>query len=110
MEWRRRLVELAIASGGLSGCGSSQYVCGNANPDQCICGRMPADSPQCVAEKTCTDKGDFWEFDDPAQDGLEGHCSSWLPDAAIDAPAPDADLRDADLRDNDLEARDRYVR
>ncbi len=100
MEWRRRLVELVKAGGvigGLSACGVVGGIpCGNANPDPCICGRTPADDPQCVAEKMCKDSGDYWAFDDMpnGSDGLRGRCESSLPDAAIDA-RPDAEAIDA---------------
>ncbi len=68
MSWQRRLLELACAGGALftqAGCPTPHQPpggCGNANPDPCICGREPEDSPQCVAERECAAYGGDWEF------------------------------------------------
>jgi hypothetical protein len=49
---------------------------------------MPANSPQCVAEKTCKDNGGTWNFFAPSPDAgtsaLEGHCEGYPHDAGVD--------------------------
>jgi len=103
MSWRQRLIELAVAGGTLvpqPGCvpGTGGPGCGNANPDPCICGKTPdpAHDPQCIAERTCTDNGGYWDFysNAPATDagvGLWGRCEGFPLDAGLDASRlPDA--------------------
>jgi hypothetical protein len=102
MRWQDRLIELVAVGGTLAGCTNlapgGGVPCGNANPDPCICGRTPENSPQCVAERKCAAEGKTWEFYGPppavdAGDGLWGTCGTvvdagtGLPDAA---PIPDA--------------------
>jgi hypothetical protein len=102
MTWRRRLVELACAGGTLAGCWQRGYQdprpgipCGNANPDPCICGRSPPDTPQCIAEQECEDDGGFWNID-IAETGsavLDGECVlpggvTTEPDAGVIDDAP----------------------
>lgn len=102
MSWQRRLVELMAAGGALaslSGC-PAILGCGNANPDPCICNRMPATSPQCVAEKTCEDNGGQWSLfselppiDAGSGSGsIEGQCIGYPHDAPrpVDGSIPDA--------------------
>jgi hypothetical protein len=89
MTWQRRLIELSVAGGTLTGCFVHDPIpCGNANPDPCICGRTadPEHSPQCIAEDACRADGHDWEFSLPNATGtggaeLDGHCDSILPDA-----------------------------
>ena len=114
MTWQRRLIELVCAGGALTAipaCGIPGGVpCGNANPDPCICGRMPADSPTCKAEAACEHEGGYFDPFDPAPAGVDagagvqGHCvlpgdDAGVPDARLpDAgpgPLPDAMLADA---------------
>ena len=109
MTWQRRIVELMCAGGVLAGTGcpgGGGIPCGNANPDPCVCNRMPADSPQCLAETACTDQGGYWELFSgrtivPDADtgsgsgsgsgsGIEGHC--YLP-GSPDAPLPPPDAQ-----------------
>jgi hypothetical protein len=96
MPWRHRLLELVCAGGAvtsLTACPVFFVPCGNANPDPCICNRNPPDSPQCLAESDCEDKGGTWSLDvarlyGDAGTAIEGHCviNTESVDAAVDAP------------------------
>jgi hypothetical protein len=80
VSWRRRLAELLAAGGALAGC--SGTPCGNANPDPCICGRMPESTAQCTAENSCRGDGGVWNvFSDASSDAgtVRGVC--YIPDA-----------------------------
>ncbi len=79
MSWQQRLRELVCAGGVIAAAGCDRIgsvPCGNANPDPCICGRMPQSTPQCVAEKACRDTGGSWDFEPAPTDAgnLEGSC------------------------------------
>jgi hypothetical protein len=104
MSWQRRLMELACAGGTLAGCMASSnqqqmIPCGNANPDPCICNRTPdpEHSPQCIAEKICTDNGGDWIIVDPPPAGdaggeLWGFCNGYPKDAGVDGPHIDSSV------------------
>jgi hypothetical protein len=89
MSWQRRLQELAAAGGALTSLAACQggVPCGNANPDPCVCDRMPSDSPQCEAEKACRADGDSWVFAGQSEPGLQGRCEHYF-DAGVDVPHP----------------------
>ena len=93
MGWHRRFLELLCAGGALTpltACPQQMNWCGNANPDPCICGRTPADSPQCKAESACSDGGGTWEFFEGSPNPpIEGYCVAMKMDAAI---GPDASV------------------
>jgi len=112
MSWQRRLLELAAAGGALTSLAGCPAVipggCGNANPDPCICDRMPATSAQCVAEKTCEDNGGSWDLyvATPLPDAgsgsgepIQGQCVGYPRDAGPDARPPDALVLDASPAD-----------
>jgi hypothetical protein len=52
-----------------------------------MCGRMPEDSPQCVAEENCRAQGHEWVFDGNSTivAGRQqlGHCDPVTSDAAL---------------------------
>lgn len=83
MSWQRRLIELAAAGGVLTastGCGGGN--CGNANPDPCICGRMPASTDQCKVETSCHGDGGVWNaFSDAPTDANDIRGVCYIPDA-----------------------------
>jgi hypothetical protein len=84
MTWHRRFVELVCAGGTLAGCLQHRGIpCGNADPDPCICGRSPPDTPRCRAEQQCDDSGGFWQIDlvQAGSAGIAGECV--LPDAGV---------------------------
>lgn len=111
MSWQRRLLDLVAAGGTLASLSGCQLIvpqsCGNGNPDPCVCDRAPASSPQCVAEKACTDHGGEWDLSgvplppviDAAgpgsgADDIRGVCIGYPQDAGVDAPRADAAPRD----------------
>ena len=111
MNWQKRLLELAAAGGALVSSSGCQLIvptsCGNGLPDPCICDRMPATSPQCVAEKSCKDHGGEWDLSGvplpapidaagpgSAADDVRGVCVGYPQDAGVDAPHADGAPRD----------------
>lgn len=100
MSWQKRLAELVAAGGALASLSGCPAIvpggCGNANPDPCVCNRMPETSPQCVAEKSCEDNGGHWELypypADPLPDAgsassaIQGECIGYPHDAGPDGP------------------------
>ena len=88
MNWQRRLVELVCAGGALAACTHRGIPCGNADPDPCICGRSPPDTPQCRAESQCEDDGGYWQIDlvQAGSAGIEGECV--IPGSPLDASVP----------------------
>jgi hypothetical protein len=65
MSWRDRILQMTMA-GGLLSAASCNGICGNANPDPCICGR-PDESAEakamCDAEKACESAGGSYDPD-----------------------------------------------
>lgn len=87
MNWRQRLIELTLAGGSVvaASCGGPiSVVCGNGNPDPCICDR-PLESAQaaeeCNAKTACEAKGGTWQYS-PADT------------CALPLPLPDAGVTD----------------
>jgi len=103
MSWQRRLAELVAAGGAvasLAGCniGGGGGGCGNGNPDPCICNRMPADSPECVAEAKCKSSGGFWDIG-PSPIGYPPGAPDAAPGFTAVCVYPDAPRADASPAD-----------
>jgi hypothetical protein len=105
MTWQRRILELVCAGGtytALAGCpGGFPVPCGNANPDPCICGRNPPDSPECRAETACQDEGGTWyPYGErtvlDAGSGVTGQCVFPGDPGPVDAANLDAQPRAID--------------
>jgi hypothetical protein len=112
VNWRDRLRQMTLAGGAISlaACGGgslpsqmgqagqtgSNFQCGNANPDPCICGRPDASQgarAQCDGEIACQAGGGVWNptyMLDSTGTTVPPHCEvdgGAAPDAA---PTPDA--------------------
>ena len=97
MAWRNRLRELILAGGTLAigGCSGGGIgplmsgVCGNANPDPCICGRPDASqvsAMQCDQKMACEADGGMWNPYVNSVDGAltQPHCDPTVPDGGVD--------------------------
>jgi hypothetical protein len=101
MSWKNRLRDLLLAGGvlALGGCNLNS-MCGNANPDPCICGRPesdPAAKAACSAKRACESDGGVWRYGSTTihDDGGGGpHCTSKSSDGASSADGADADATD----------------